>query len=54
MVMDKWASMFRNNLEKAKIQEYLMEKYVDDVNIMTEIIDIGWAWKKENREMVFQ
>ena len=46
LVMDKWATLFRKHLKEAGVSEYLIEKYVDDVNVVTGILDIGWSWIK--------
>ena len=46
LVVDRWATLFRNNLKMAGIIEYLIEKYVDDVNLVTVILDVGWSWIK--------
>ena len=45
IVMDKWAEKFRKTMKEGKVEEFLLEKYVDDVNIVTQILEEGWSWK---------
>ena len=42
IVMDKWVARFREALKSGKVREYLLEKYVDDVNLVTSVIEEGW------------
>ena len=41
IVMDTWASRFRKALKEGKVKEFLLEKYVDDVNLVTSILEAG-------------
>ena len=44
VVMDHWASMFLTSLQDSGIKVWAMIKYVDDVNIVLDILEAGWRW----------
>ena len=44
IVMDRWATRFRKAMKEGKLEEFLLEKYVDDVNLVTQILEEGWSW----------
>ena len=47
MIMDVWMDKMKEILEENNVKVYLMTKYVDDINIATEIILSGYGWVQE-------
>ena len=44
VVMDHWAAMFLCALQDSGIKIWAMMKYVDDVNVVLDIVVPGWRW----------
>ena len=53
IVMDRWARMFRKALKEANIEEHMIEKYVDDVNLVFEMIAQGYGWSSVGGKEIF-
>ena len=49
LVMDFWADQLVLKMRENDITLYLLSKYVDDINILTSIINRGYQWE-ENLE----
>ena len=47
IVMDSWGRKFLRTLSRAEIEVLLMKKYVDDVNLVTGILEKGWRWVRQ-------
>ena len=50
IVMDYWATKFREMARENNITLYLMKKYVDDVNVLMEALGCGIRWNGEKME----
>ena len=37
------------SLEENYVEVYLMDKYVDDINVATSLIPRGYSWEKEEK-----
>ena len=46
IVMDRWARLLKEALEKAEVPVHMLEKYVDDVNLVTSLIEPGYRWER--------
>ena len=42
VVMDRWARLLKGALDNAGVSVHMLEKYVDDVNLVTSIIESGY------------
>ena len=42
--MDHWASLFLCSLQDSGVKVWAFMKYVNDVNIVLDIIGMGWRW----------
>ena len=47
IVMDSWGRKFLRTLARAEIEVFLMKKYVDNLNLVTGILEKGWRWVKQ-------
>ena len=55
IVMDRWASKMQAKLENNKVKTYLFAKYVDDLNIYVEAVNLGSRWTgRKNCKLEFQ
>ena len=54
IVMDCWAKLLKEALDKARVTVHMLEKYVDDVNLATSFIETGFGWDKEGGKEVFR
>ena len=45
IIMDCWAQDMEACLRASKIEIYILCKYVDDINLATHIIPLGFSWK---------
>ena len=50
IIMDRWAWDMEASLRASKVEIFLFCKYVDDVNLATSIIPLGYAWKEAQVE----
>ena len=50
IIMDRWAMDMEASLKDSKVEVFLLCKYVDDVNLATSIIPLGYAWKETLEE----
>ena len=48
--MDHWVMMFLKGLQDSDIKVWAFMKYVDDVNIVVDIVAEGWRWVNGNLE----
>ena len=44
--MDQWVRLLKEALKRAEIPVHMLENYVDDVNLVTSIIEPGYKWEK--------
>ena len=52
VVMDTWALAFLSKLDTASAKIWALMKYVDDVNMMIDMLDLGVEWVEEKLEKV--
>ena len=51
--MDRWISEYRRILTGAKVDIYLLKKYVDDVCIITRNLDWGARWNRDTQQVTY-
>ena len=51
IVMDRWARLLKEALEKAEVPVHMLEKYVDDVNLVTSLIEPGSGYSREKESL---
>ena len=44
VVMDQWTEDMEVGLERGKVEIFLLVKYMNNVDVVTEIIPKGWKW----------
>ena len=54
LIMDVWMDRMTEILQQNKVEIYLMVKYVDDINIATDLIKDGYKWQKEGDQWVLR
>ena len=47
IVMDRWSRQFREAVAQSGIKLHMLEKYVDDVNLVLALLEEGYKWVKE-------
>lgn len=52
--MDIWTREFRKRLEEAGIPEYLIKKYVDDINVIFGTMEEGWKWTGKGKDLRYE
>ena len=52
--MDRWSDKMLVSLERSKVEVHLFSKYVDDVNLVVDIIPKGWAWVRRDQGEGYQ
>ena len=52
VVMDTWALAFLSKLDTASAMIWALMKYVDNVNVMIDMLDLGVEWVEEKLEKV--
>ena len=52
--MDRWSDKMLVSLERSKVEVHLFSKYVDDVNLVVDIIPKGWAWVRREQGEGYQ
>ena len=46
LIMDRWADDMGACLRASKVEVYMLCKYVDDINLATQVIPTGYRWKE--------
>ena len=51
--MIMWSRKFSTKLEKLQIVNHLLERFVDNISVLPEVIPIGCKYNKEKDELEF-
>ena len=51
--MDRWSRQFKETVLDSGTQLHMLEKYVDDVNLVLDIIAQGYGWVRDKGKEIF-